>query len=118
MPYEKLPWIQDNPAVADILLEVAYVNVSKMPGRSRTNPATLLNLYEKWKSVLLRQVDLYKPDVIVFCGTITLRCFAKDMSLDLSTPEQSFKKGRSSLEGHACRLGTTSCGSNSSSRLG
>ena len=100
--YENLPWIQDDPTVADSLLEVAYVNVSKMPGRSRTDPTTLLNLYESWKSVLFKQIDLYKPDVMIFCGTITLQCFAKDMGLDLSVPEQSFRHGQSVADVHHC----------------
>lgn len=98
--YENLPWIQDDPTVADALLEVAYVNVSKMPGRSRTDSTTLLNLYESWKSVLFKQIDLYKPDVMIFCGTITLQCFAKDMGLDLSVPEQSFRHGQSVVDVH------------------
>lgn len=98
--WDELPWIQDNPEVADALLKVAYINVSKMPGQSTTVSSALLRHYEAWKEILFRQIDLYAPDVMVFCGTTTLQCFAKDMGLDLSSPEHTIASGKSSVDIH------------------
>ena len=98
--YEDLPWISDEPEIAEEMRRVAYVNIGKMPGRSYTSDKHLARCYGKWSWAVFNQIDLYDPDVLIFCGTATLRCFEDDMGLDLSSPLESVERGKSIVDIH------------------
>ena len=101
IPYNDIPQISnDNPEVSDSLLKVAYVNVNKMPSHSTTNAAALFQKYETWKGILFKQIDLYTPNTMIFCGTATLQCFTRDLNIELSKPERTIVNGRSAVEIH------------------
>ena len=37
-----------------------------MPAQTNSSEAPICSYYKKWKQILWKQIDLYKPDVIVF----------------------------------------------------
>ena len=74
-----------------------------MPGKSTTSDAHLADLYRDWKEILFRQIELYAPDVIIVCGTATLRCVNQDLGLDLSKPGQMVRRGGSVVDIHSWR---------------
>lgn len=78
--YEKMDYIRDDLSMADIVQNVAIINIKKLPGLTRSYDYT--KLYESYiahKKVLLKQIDTYNPDVII--GGSTLQLFFDDLSI-------------------------------------
>lgn len=67
--YEDMPSIRNNREVIRLLNEIAYVNISKMPGETQSNDAELSKKYQIWKHIINKQIEVYNPDVIIFGGT-------------------------------------------------
>jgi hypothetical protein len=66
--YERMPWINENDfAINKALLEVAHINISKMPARTRSNPNEISDHYPIWKDIIFSQIRVIKPEVII-CG--------------------------------------------------
>ena len=102
--YAKLPWITDKPQEYEkAIRSIAYVNIGKMPGNTTTSDAHLAKLYQDWKDILFKQIDLYNPDVIIVCGTATLQVLSNDMDLDLSMPTRKIDCGNSDVHVHEWR---------------
>lgn len=76
--------------IAQPLQNIAYINISKMPAVTRTNNATLIEKYNFWKTILLKQIETYSPDVIIFGATFDF--FISDLFGE-SFPEPNFKFG-------------------------
>ena len=62
--------------MADILGQIAFINIDKMPGNNCSSEI-IGQTYETWKEILWEQIDLYKPDVIIFGNTFDF--FKEDM---------------------------------------
>lgn len=80
--WDDMDWIRDNRDMAKALQEIAYINVSKMPGGTVSNDGFIAECYRKWKSVLFEQISTYDPEVIVFAATF--KHFREDMKGDLA----------------------------------
>jgi len=67
------------------LQNIALINISKLPGTTTTDNATLSGKYEVWKTILLKQINLYSPDIIIFGNTFGyfLSDLFKDVSLEI-----------------------------------
>ena len=61
--------IHDNLEILDVLKQIAYINISKMPSKTVSNNDTIGRLYKYWEPVLHKQFLLYNPDVIIFGNT-------------------------------------------------
>lgn len=61
--------IRDNLEILDVLKQIAYINISKMPSKTVSNNDTIGRLYKIWEPVLHKQFLLYNPDVIIFGNT-------------------------------------------------
>lgn len=55
--------------IADILLEIAYINVGKMPAHSTSRDSGIGKNYKIWKEILLKQIQIYDPDILIFGKT-------------------------------------------------
>lgn len=55
--------------LANVLENIAYINVSKMPGMSTSQTTDLWKCYDDWRPILQKQLELYDPDLIVFGNT-------------------------------------------------
>ena len=55
--------------LSDVLLEIACINLSKMPGHTTTEASLLAGYYETWKDILNEQIALYNPQVVIFGNT-------------------------------------------------
>lgn len=102
--YAELPWITDKLEVYEkAIRSIAYVNIGKMPGNTTTSETHLAKLYQDWKDILFKQIDLYNPDVIIVCGTATLQVLSNDMGLDLSKSTSKVNRGDSEVHVHGWR---------------
>ena len=70
--WDKIPNIRQDKSITNVLKEIAYINVSKMPNRSVTKDSELRRFYETWKYILWKQINLYNPDIIIFGATFQL----------------------------------------------
>lgn len=69
--WQDMDWIRDNKDMADVLKDIAYINVSKMPGYTRSTWTNISHCYSLWKPILDKQFDIYDPNVIVCAGTLS-----------------------------------------------
>lgn len=68
MPYGKMPWInEDDFEVNKAMLEVAHININKMPAWTRSNIKTVSNQYPIWRDIIFKQIQVINPKVII-CG--------------------------------------------------
>lgn len=67
-PWGDAPWIYDSDEVPNALKSTAWVNISKTAGDSRSNQ-WLEGRSSLWRSIVMRQIEAFQPDIIVLCGT-------------------------------------------------
>lgn len=88
LEWKGMDYIRDDKSMADVLKQIAYINVSKMPAKTRSQ-GSMKREYELWKPILHEQIQLYKPDVIIFGNTFD--CFKADLIGEETTPLKSFE---------------------------
>ena len=52
-----------------IIKSVAYINTNKMPAYKTSNDYDLRENFNFWKDILQEQMQLYDPEIVIFCGT-------------------------------------------------
>jgi hypothetical protein len=73
-PWNNMDNVQDNfEAMNSFLYKVAHINISKLPSlnTTKTKMSDINNAYAndiKHDRIILKQIDAYKPDIIVGCG--------------------------------------------------
>ena len=67
--WEDMDWIRDNKTMVDVLKQIAYINISKMPALKYSNDSDLYNYYSIWRPILFEQIDMYDPHILIFGNT-------------------------------------------------
>ena len=67
--WNKMDYIADTPEIAKSVQQIAYININKMPAYTTTDDSKLNGHYHIWKDVLLKQIEVYNPDVMIFGNT-------------------------------------------------
>lgn len=67
--WRNINYLSNNPEIGEVLHEIAYININKMPANTRTDDNTLWDKYKIWKKILWEQIYAYNPDVIIFGNT-------------------------------------------------
>lgn len=75
--YNDMDYISDNNEMIKTLTQIAYMNISKMPNRTVSVDKQINNFYTIWKEILFKQINTYKPDIIIFGNTF--KYFEKDL---------------------------------------
>jgi len=65
--------------VFQALKSIAYINVKKIPGKTQSSSTEIQNAYKINRDLLLKQINLYNPDIII--GGNTLHYFFKDLNI-------------------------------------
>ena len=84
--YDSMPKIQADKTICNALKKIAFINVQKTPATTRTNPTDISQAYDRHKKILIRQLEVYQPNIVI--GANTLHLFVKDLKL---TQENKFK---------------------------
>ncbi len=66
LKYNDMDYIRNKKDMAKVMQNIAYLNVSKMPGYHTSSKAGIKQCYNQWKTILDRQIETYNPDVIIF----------------------------------------------------
>lgn len=61
--------LSNDPSIGEVLHEIAYINLNKMPADTSTDNDTLWEKYDTWRDILWEQIYAYSPDVIIFGNT-------------------------------------------------
>ncbi|MEE1094186.1 MAG: hypothetical protein U0L08_04550 [Bacteroidales bacterium] len=69
LKYNDMDYICNDKSMTDVLKQIAYINTNKMPRQKTSDDSLISKAYNTWKPVLMRQIDFYNPQVIIFCGT-------------------------------------------------
>lgn len=91
MLWSDMPYIRDDISMMDVLKDIAYINVDKMPGLTRTSDTDQKLAYERWEGIIEKQIQLYDPQVICFANTFWL--FKKDWKIDERTKHKEIPLG-------------------------
>ena len=95
MRWEDMKNISDEPQMINVIYEVAYINISKMPNKKTSDSRYIEQQYANvWQSVIKKQLAVYDPDIIIFGNTFN--CFLNDpkgnIFKDASKDEKLSKK--------------------------
>ena len=71
---KEMPYVNNN--MGDVMCSIAWINLSKMPNRPNSSDYAFADMYRKhWKETVMKQLDFYKPDVLIFCNTFSI-CYS------------------------------------------
>lgn len=87
--YAEMDYASDNPQIGEALKRIAFINIKKVPGGKSSYPPEIAAHFRRNRALLLRQIELYSPDVVIGGGT--LRHFYSDLGLS----DSMFNKDRS-----------------------
>ena len=73
-----------------IFESMAYINLKKIPGGSRANPVKITKAYQQSKELILKQIEAFKPDVVIFCG-MTMHLLSADLGIEKNAIDKSCK---------------------------
>lgn len=79
LKWKELDYIENNAEMAEELKKTAYINISKMPANTISPNDHIRTCYTIWKKILFEQIDIYKPDVIIF--GYTFQFFKEDFKI-------------------------------------
>lgn len=94
--FQEIGSFATNPDIRRALKKIAYINVKKLPGLSKSNNREIQRTYQRDKNILLKQIETYNPDVVI--GGNTLAYFKNDFQLNdehrLSSDESTIYRQR------------------------
>ena len=77
--WEEIPNYWDKPEIVDILKNIVYLNIKKTTGVSVAIHNDLNNFYHENKEILLKQIEIYNPEIVI-CGN-TFQFLQNDLDL-------------------------------------
>lgn len=78
--WKDMDFLRDDPDMVSVLKQIAYINISKLPGHTISDNSKIREIYSKHKTLLLRQIELLSPNIII--GGSTLDLFIDDLNID------------------------------------
>jgi hypothetical protein len=89
MAYDDMDDIKKGQIESDSIFEairsVAFINIKKTPGEKTSSDIVIKNAYLKYRTILLKQIEVYNPDIII--GGSTIPHFLNDFDLENSKQE-------------------------------
>jgi hypothetical protein len=70
LPWEEMEYIRDEPSMANVIRQIAFINIKKTPGlRQGTTNQSIIGHYEKYKKEIIHpQIDLFAPHLVIGCA--------------------------------------------------
>jgi len=72
----------------DYLKKIAVINVNKLPGDSQITLSKLKKAYDKFKDILIQQINFINPDIII--GGNTLHLFYNNLNIKESEVNKNY----------------------------
>ena len=84
--WKEIPYVTDCPEIVDILKQIAYINLKKTAGGSTSDMNEIHRAYQESKDIILRQIEVYNPDIII--GGNTLQFLYEDLNISVNDVKQ------------------------------
>jgi hypothetical protein len=65
LKWSEIEYVTDDPMVGDSLKNIAYINVNKFPGKTRSNPESIAFYYRRNCELLRKQIAIINPDIVI-----------------------------------------------------
>jgi hypothetical protein len=75
--FQEIENLKSDPDVIKILTHIAWVNINKIPGKTKSGD--MIKEYNFWKKIIFKQIKHYEPRIIIFGGTF--HHFIKDWEI-------------------------------------
>ncbi|MEO5948018.1 MAG: hypothetical protein ABIP79_14465 [Chitinophagaceae bacterium] len=69
--YNEISFIENDNSVADVIHNVAVININKLAGGSSSNHTEISKKFHANKELLLQQIEVLQPDIIIGGGTLS-----------------------------------------------
>lgn len=80
--WKEMPNLSNDPLMGEVLKDVLWINLSKMPGRNSSGDMKYAKSYkETWSIIVKEQVRVYAPDVMIFGNCLDV-CWSDFMTKD------------------------------------
>jgi hypothetical protein len=66
--WNDMPWLRDSEEIRNGLKNIAYINISKLPGLKSTPGDRIVEAYQKHRGVIRDQIKTYAPNIIFACN--------------------------------------------------
>ena len=77
--WDEMPDIEDEYSIIDVLKELAYINVKKIPGGGTSKEGEITSFFNNHKELLIEQINSLQPEVIIFGNT--MKYFTNELKL-------------------------------------
>lgn len=77
--FENMPKIGTTNDMSLIMQNTAFINVQKLPAKTRTSNVSLKDAYIRNKEILINQISTYRPHIVI--GGKTLHLFKDDLKI-------------------------------------
>ena len=67
--WDNLPWITEDDNVVNAIKKIAWINISKIAGESKSPDKRIEEAFDNWKDIIKEQLDLYDPQVYILGNT-------------------------------------------------
>ncbi|NOZ35913.1 MAG: hypothetical protein GXO80_11520 [Chlorobi bacterium] len=68
--WDDIDYISENHDIIDVLQEIAFININKLPGENTSNDSKIQEAFNKFKEIIEKQIEVFKPDIIIGGNTI------------------------------------------------
>lgn len=83
LKWNEMADIEKAPQMINAIKSISFINVKKIPGFKASSISVISENYNKYKELLLTQIEYLNPDIII--GGSTLHLFLKDLGVDTKT---------------------------------
>ena len=67
--WDDMPWIYEDDNIVNALKKVAWLNISKIAGKSVSPNERITLAFEKWANILQEQLEKFDPQIIILGNT-------------------------------------------------
>jgi hypothetical protein len=78
LAWDEISYINKDHSLIDVLKSIALINIKKLPAGAKSFDNEIEEAYDKYKSIILKQINDYEPDIII-CGN-TFRFLVSDLT--------------------------------------
>ena len=72
MLMDDIPKIVNEPMLIDVLKQIAYINIKKIPGGAGSDMLEINSAFQRDKNIIMRQIAMANPDIIIGGNTLPL----------------------------------------------
>lgn len=67
--WDDIPWINQDENVSNAIKKIAWLNISKIAGDTKSADSRISAAYEDWNDILTKQLKIYDPQIIILGNT-------------------------------------------------